>query len=217
MRFQLSHPCQTSGWTLVGSQSNHIETLLWLRVNGAELAETTPEDFIAQSLSAKERASGAVFLTSAILGDYAEVLSEKEDYWVRCIATVGLGNALRAGDPAQYAGIGTINIACELSHPVSENGRLEGLTVIAEAKTLAVYEENILSSLSGERSSGTGTDCSLICSPQKSQGQVEYLGKHTILGELIGKSTYQAVHQGIRVWKQRNPNSPLIGGSPWES
>ena len=69
------------------------------------------------------------------------------DCSARCVATVGLGNALCAGDPP-VAGepAGTINLLCHVSTPLSELALLEALALAAEARTLALLEARVPSS-----------------------------------------------------------------------
>lgn len=125
----------------------------------------------------------------------------------RCVATVGLRNALRVGDPSQVMQkVGTINLLCHLSIPLTEEAHLEALSIAVEARSAAVLEAAIPSLQSGLPSTGTGTDCVVMAapsvesqSPGLASGVLRYAGKHTEAGSLIGKVVFDAVRQGIKL------------------
>jgi adenosylcobinamide amidohydrolase len=114
----------------------------------------------------------------------------------RCIATVGLGNALRAGDPPGRATPGTINLLCRLNLALSPEAQLEALALAAEARTLAVREASVASTRSGLPASGTGTDCIVIAAPRAGE-PAAYAGKHTAIGHVIGAAVHEATRRGI--------------------
>ncbi len=207
--WHLEHPCETSGWTLVGSQARGIKTLYWLRVCAADIQHVCPTSFCRNRIEPYAEHPYACFLTSASLTDFSSSVQQKSELSVRCIATVGLGNALRVGDPAAHSPVNTINIACEINQSLTTKARIEGLSIIGEAKSLAMIEHGIVSYKTHRLATGTGTDCSIIAS-KEGLGIHSYAGKHTILGQLIGQAAYQAVYAGIKTWKHKNPHSPLI-------
>ena len=149
---------------------------------------------------------GIGFLTSAKLQNVTHIKKKKNNLGVEVLTTVGMGNALRIGDPAKnHIRVGTINILFTINTPLSMNARLEAMNLISEARTLAVLEENIISKKSHLPSTGTGTDCTALATKVKSQnstGELIYAGKHTVLGELIGAATHEAVSLGIKKWKR---------------
>ena len=117
-----------------------------------------------------------------------------------CVATVGLGNALRAGDPpGPAARIGTINLLCQVGVPLREEALVEALSIAAEARTLAVREAGVPSRMSGAPATGTGTDCIVIAAPERPDG-ARYAGKHTGLGHVIGAAVHDAVARGAAAW-----------------
>ena len=113
-----------------------------------------------------------------------------------CVATTGLSNALRIGDQPTYVPVGTINLLCQVSVPLSEECALEAIAMAAEARTAAVMDT------SGP-ATGTGTDCIVIAHPQEGE-PAKYAGKHTQLGHVIGKAVYDAVHRGIKEWQSEH-------------
>lgn len=146
------------------------------------------------------------FLTGARLAGHTEVFLDHSDLWARCIATVGLNNALRVGDPpisaAPYAG--TINVLLQTSVPLTGLAAIEALSIVAEARTVAVLEGRIQSTVGPGFASGTGTDCIAVASPRGSDtmASLPYAGKHTVLGHLIGAATYRAVALGVQSCKR---------------
>lgn len=77
-------------------------------------------------------------ITSANLDAYTDVKKSFGLYTVRCITTVGMGNALCVGDPPTAGNhVGTINLLCHLSMPLSESAFIEGVSIATEARTLA--------------------------------------------------------------------------------
>jgi adenosylcobinamide amidohydrolase len=118
----------------------------------------------------------------------------------RCVVTVGLGNRLRAGDsPGPARPVGTINLLCAISRPLSERAMIEATALCAEARALAVVESGARSLRSGLAASGTGTDCQVIAAPEEGE-PLAFVGKHTDAGHLIGQVVLSALTTGVRAW-----------------
>ncbi len=196
---RFGRPHAVASWAIVGGGLRQARAVAWHQVSERDLGP--PVDarrFLRERLAEVGLARGAVgLLTSRALETYADVTCEHGGVTARCVATVGLGNALRAGDPPGPTGrIGTINVLCRLSVSLSAEALLEALALATEARTLAVREANVPSRVSGAPASGTGTDCVVIAAPAGRAG-ARYAGKHTPLGHLIGAAVYQATVQGI--------------------
>ena len=147
-------------------------------------------------------------MTSADITNYQHVMKEERGLKVEAIVTVGLGNALRVGDPVGVVGrirkapsYGTINIALVAHVGLSVNAMLELSTIAAEARTVAMLDAGVLSRMSGEPASGTGTDCIAVLGSNL-QG-CDYAGKHTALGALAGEAALEATSQGINLWLEK--------------
>ncbi len=127
------------------------------------------------------------------------------------VATVGLSNLLRAGDPpGALAPVDTINILVWVSAALSECARLEALTIATEARTLAVREAELPSRRSGHAGSGTGTDCialmsrlpeALASGEPRPQKAAPWAGKHTAEGAVVGRAVHSAVAAGVARWR----------------
>lgn len=116
---------------------------------------------------------------------------------VECFATVGLSNALAVGDPATYEERpGTINLIVLVNQPLTEAALAEAVAIATEAKVSALYAACVQSTVSATLATGTGTDCVAIACPPGTPAYA-YCGKHTRLGELVGRVVCDAVARGL--------------------
>jgi adenosylcobinamide amidohydrolase len=107
---------------------------------------------------------------------------------------------LRAGDaPGAARPVGTINLLCAISRPLSDRAMVEAMALCAESRAVAVIESGALSLRSGLAASGTGTDCQVIAAPEGGE-PLEFVGKHTDAGHLIGRVVLSAVTAGVLAW-----------------
>ncbi|MES1924219.1 adenosylcobinamide amidohydrolase [Salinisphaera sp. T31B1] len=119
------------------------------------------------------------------------------------LVTVGLGNARRAGDPAD-AGVeearppaGTINLMLLCAQGLSPAAMVETLTLLTEAKTAILQERNVRSPVSGEIATGTGTDATAVIADPVAARPRRYAGKHTRFGEAAARLTMAAVGAAV--------------------
>jgi adenosylcobinamide amidohydrolase len=199
-RFDAPHA--VASWAVVGGGLGETLSVAWRHVEEHELRPPTDA---AQWLKARMR-------ENALHGAVGLLTSRRLDRWVQaehvagavaanCVATVGLGNALRAGDPpGPYARIGTINILCRVDFALAPAALLEALAIATEAKTAAILESGVASGRSGQPATGTGTDCIVIACP-RAQARASYAGKHTDVGAAIGAAVLDAVRAGALAWK----------------
>jgi len=192
----------TASWAIVGGGLHRTRAIAWHQVTDHELRP--PVDALAlfrHRLRERDLSDAVGLLTSRDVASYADREATYGDVAARCVVTVGLGNALRAGDlPGSSGRIGTINVLCRVSTPLSPEALLEALALATEARTLAVREAAIASTRSGEPASGTGTDCVVIAAPEDGPG-ARYAGKHTALGHVIGAAVRDATAEGVAIWK----------------
>lgn len=178
-----------------------------LRVTGdspAEVALPSP----AQTLSAYADtltlpAAVVGMMTAASMKSCRMRYVKRDDIFVCCIATTGIANARRAGDPADsddwqscQRRLGTINIALFTNAHLSDAAKVEALQLIAEAKTAACHDGKVISPVSGRVATGTGTDASAVFSDPDGL-PIDYCGKHVVMGEIIGSLVYDVVQEGI--------------------
>ncbi len=124
---------------------------------------------------------------------------------VSCLATVGLGNAERIGHRRNVTtkGYGTINLVVLIDLGLSEAAMIEAMTIVAQARTLAVLTADIR--LPFGQATGTGTDCIAVACDT---GDIAFTGLHTEIGEAIGRAVFDAVLAGARNWTKKHGNVP---------
>lgn len=190
----------------------HTSEVLWLGLKEADLRPpVSPESFFYDQLAKHDLPRGAVgMMTSADISKYQLVTKTFGHESVTAIATVGLGNRRRIGDlpgasgaikPASY---GTINILLACKRQLCQEAMMEAMSLMAEARTLAMMEAGLKSPISGGTSTGTGTDCLTVVAPLKGNQGLRYVGKHTPMGHLIGKAVYESVRNGVAEWVERS-------------
>lgn len=184
-------------------------TLGWLnlRVTGAsptEVALPSPAQTLSVYADTLNLHSSVVgMMTAASMKSCRMRYVKRDDVFVCCIATTGIANARRAGDPADsddwqscQRQWGTINIALFTNAHLSDAAKVEALQLIAEAKTAACHDGDMISPVSGLVATGTGTDASAVFSDPDGL-PIDYCGKHVMMGEIIGSLVYDVVQEGI--------------------
>jgi adenosylcobinamide amidohydrolase len=78
---------------------------------------------------------------------------------------------------------------------LGDEALVEAIQIATEGRVRALYEAEVRSSMSDLAATGTGTDCIAVATLGSERAR--YCGKHTRLGELIGRASYMAVRKGI--------------------
>jgi adenosylcobinamide amidohydrolase len=194
-------PQQVASWALVGGGLRLARDVVWRHVTDADLRP--PVDarrWTEAELSRRGLPDAVCLLTSRDVGTFTEARVRFGGWEAHAITTVGLGNALRAGDPPGPVGrIGTINTLCHVNRPVVQGALLELMALVTEARALAVREAHVPSRISGAPASGTGTDCVVVAAPMGAPAAA-YAGKHTALGHVVGAAVMEATVAGITRW-----------------
>ena len=147
---------------------------------------------VARSLGFLPRHTVAM-MTGADVGLGGFATMRRQEFVVSAWCSAGCSNALRVGDRATalHQRPGTINIAIAINRPVTVALQAEALQLAVEARVLAVQQASLMSVRSGLPATGTGTDCIVVAAPIISAHDrryaIGYCGKHTELGELIGR------------------------------
>jgi adenosylcobinamide amidohydrolase len=138
-------------------------------------------------------------MTGAAVSKTGYATARRGDWAVGAWCTAGCSNALRIGDPATAGKTpGTINLAVVINQRLSLAAVAEALAMATEARVSAVYEAGILSTRTQLRATGTGTDCIVVAAPSQGRRAHQYCGKHTLLGELIGKAALRSCTRALR-------------------
>lgn len=198
LELNLGAPHRVLSWSLTRPGFVTADRILWREVRNADL----PEDldvtgWLRGELTGRGREQAVAMLTSRDLTAFETEEVTVDDITALCVATVGLSNAERIGARMDRRGKdwGTINVAVQLDHALSEAALLECLSVAAQARTAAVIDTGHV--LPTGVATGTGTDCIAIAAPA---GEAPYAGLHTPLGEAVGRAAYDAVRRGAQVW-----------------
>jgi adenosylcobinamide amidohydrolase len=201
---RFASPHAVASWAIVGGGLGEADAVAWRHVEEHELRPPLDAARWLRGRMQQEALGNAVgLLTSCNLDAWVEARSAAGGAAAHCIATVGLANALRAGDPpGPYARIGTINVLCRVDVPLADEGLLEALAIATEAKTAAMLEAGVASRRTGLPATGTGTDCVVIASPV-APVRSPYAGKHTDVGAAVGAAVLDAVRAGTRAWQAK--------------
>jgi adenosylcobinamide amidohydrolase len=193
-------------WAIIGGGFAHASHVAWIEVRDEELRPPTdPRAYAERRLRAENVEDAIALLTSRRVATFCDHALADGGIEARAIATVGLGNALRAGDPSGVAGrIGTINLLVHVSSPLTDEALLEASAIATEAKTAAVLEAGVTSRRSGRPATGTGTDCTVLACALGARRGEAYAGKHTRVGALVGAVSHHAVREGVDRWLVEN-------------
>ncbi|GJL62563.1 MAG: hypothetical protein NPIRA04_12170 [Nitrospirales bacterium] len=129
--------------------------------------------------------------------------------WIEGFFTVGVTNAVRAGDSIltqlpqnPEIKIGTINIILMTNARLSSAAMVCAVGVATESKTAMLFSEDIKNMSGTHVATGTGTDVVAVVS---GQGPFcRFSGTHTKIGELLGLVVSEGVKEGLqkyRAWR----------------
>lgn len=153
----------------------------------------------------------ATLITAANMRCAAFETETFEDVVVFAVITAGVKtNAGRAGDEATVVERegsfdevkhpvkpGTINCMLFINHELSSGAMVQAVTTATEAKCAALQELSIPSMYSPTLATGTGTDQIGIATKKSNMLHLTGAGKHTKLGEMIGKVVLRGVKQAL--------------------
>ncbi len=139
-----------------------------------------------------------------------------DDIVVTAVVTGGVEiNGGRAGDPASYHEkngksiphkAGTINILLFINADLDEGAITRALVTCTEAKTAALQELMAGSCYSTGIATGSGTDGTIIACCKESPVILSYAGKHSKLGELIGRCVKDGVKEALYLQTGLSPS-----------
>lgn len=145
--------------------------------------------------------------TAASMDNLAIESETYDDFTVTALVTGGIEvNGGRVGDEANYhekegksvyVKEGTINIMLFIDADLPEGTMARVLVTCTEAKTAAIQELMAGSNYSRGLATGSGTDGTIIISNSDSKIKLTQAGKHSKLGEIIGKVVKNAVKKAL--------------------
>jgi adenosylcobinamide amidohydrolase len=185
--------------------ANH---LLNMKVAKDSSANEPPDITLSNYCSAAGWTGTAVGLMTAASMDSFRMAKEiVQGVEIIVLVTSGLSNARRVGDRAECRTIttnseevGTINIIVLTSAKLTDAACVEAVLMITEAKAAALQEAEIISPISNEIATGTGTDAVAVVSGQGPE-IISYCGKHVLFGEILGRMVKNVVADSI-AWEK---------------
>lgn len=186
-------------WSLNRPGFTSTRQIVWRQVRNADLPrELDPKQWLMSELKRDGLSDAVAMMTSReiIRHDAARVAVEAVS--VECVATVGLSNAERIG--RRRSGIdqiGTINVLVKTSVPLTQAAMVEAISIVAEARTVAVLDGQ--HDCGSGVATGTGTDCIVVAAPRGGDAHA-YAGLHTPLGEALGRAVRAVVGVGVATW-----------------
>lgn len=146
-----------------------------------------------------------------------QVVVDREQWgpvWVECFCTVGVTNAVRAGErfmPQRTDGrheAGTINIILVTNATLARTAMVGAVQVATESKTGTLIRNGIRSiARQSSLATGTGTDAVVIASSLEGVHRLAYSGTHTEIGAMIGRLVSRCVEEGLTRSTRWSPRS----------
>jgi adenosylcobinamide hydrolase len=155
-------------------------------------------------------------ITRAEMKNTASIAESFRDVTVRAIVTAGIDkNGGRAGDPASFcengdsAGPvgGTINTIILINANLPEYAMTRAVMTATEAKVAALQQLMARSIYSTGIATGSGTDMIVIVADPGSSRHFSNTGKHSKLGELIGRAVIRATAVALEMETGLSPAS----------
>lgn len=188
---------------------------------GAGMACTLKAPTYAEHMELIAKEIGLDSDTAAGISTAAQMenVSIKTEKWkeltVTAIVTGGIEvNGGRVGDTASWHELegksvhgknGTINMMVFFNTDLSEGALARALVTCTEAKTAAIQELLAPSRYSMGLATGSGTDSTILAANRESPICLTNAGKHSKLGELIGKAVKAAVKEALKLQTGLSP------------
>lgn len=212
----------TTSW-LNGGYSEDLECIINNQIprgvkNGEDLEGgdvSTYLSLLASKLGFDPSKSSGM-LTAANMNNVAIVSKGFRGLEVTAIVTGGVEiNGGRVGDPSSYYQEngnhfpinGTINTILVINADLPEYVMARVIMTATEAKTVALQELMVPSRYSQGIATGSGTDMIAVVSDMTSPLKLTDAGKHSKLGELIGKCVIEATKKALEKQSELTPIS----------
>ena len=145
--------------------------------------------FLGSKLMAEGESEAVGLLTSRRRYGQVDAIAEHSGVTASCIATIGLRNTMRIGDEPTFIPTGTINLL--LLVVAQSGGRVFSRSACDGRGSSDGSDDGC-----GNRRDRDGYRLFVIAHPPAGPA-LEYAGKHTVLGHVIGRAVYDAVLRGV--------------------
>jgi len=143
--------------------------------------------------------TSSFLFTGADMDHLAVIHKQFKGMKVYALVTAGVkSNALRMGkDEGKYYEPGTINIILLANMKLTPRAMTRAMISATEAKTAALMDLDVRSSVSPRRYQATGTGTDNILVVQGTGIPIKLAGGHSKMGELIARAVYQGVVEAV--------------------
>ncbi|MFO1129737.1 MAG: adenosylcobinamide amidohydrolase [Rhodospirillales bacterium] len=200
-------------WSISRPGFQDAHQVAWVQVRNSDLTPGVDANaFLHRRLKEKGAPDAVGLMTSGELR-YQRTTAVRDGVAAACVLTLGLGNAERVGRRSWMSRqgasrLGTINMVCHISSPLSDAALVEAVSIATQARTVAIVEFGYEPTATSGVVTGTGTDCIVACCPLDGPGE-PFAGLHTPVGESIGAAVYEATGRAMREWIRRHRNPDL--------
>ena len=176
-----NHFIPPAGWEL-----EHASDLAALRAVITPLLHRPPE-------------TTSFLFTGADMDHLALQRARFREMQIQALVTAGVcTNALRASkDPGAFYEPGTINIILLPNMALTPRAMARAVISATEAKTAALQDLDIRSSVNPGRHGATGTGTDNVIVVQGAGGRIDNAGGHSKMGELIAAAVYRGVQEAV--------------------
>jgi adenosylcobinamide amidohydrolase len=208
-------PARTLSWAVLNGGLCHADHIINHHVSGNDRRFCARPERWLEAAAARLGLEGTVvaMATAVKMNSVVHAPLSTGNTEADCFATVGCGNALSVGDPASVnleeaapPPLHTINMILAVQPGLTDEAMVEAIQIATEGRVRALNEAGIRSSISHLAATGTGTDCIAVVSFGRERAR--YCGKHTQLGELIGRAAYTAVRNGLALASSQDSAAP---------
>jgi ABC-type Fe3+-hydroxamate transport system substrate-binding protein/adenosylcobinamide amidohydrolase len=143
--------------------------------------------------------TSSFLFTGANMDHIAVIHKQFKDMKVYALVTAGVkSNALRMGmDEGKYYEPGTINMILLSNMKLTPRAMTRAIISATEAKTAALMDLDVRSSVAPGRYQATGTGTDNILVVQGMGIPIKNAGGHSKMGELIARAVYQGVQEAV--------------------
>lgn len=199
LQVDLREPHRVLSWAPVGGGFAVARTVVWRQVDDADLSHGVDAvEWLHRRLDERGLAGVVAMLTARNLDGVVHGHTAADGVRATAVATAGLTNAGRIGQPLGGHGPGTINILCVVDVTLTDAALVELVSIVASARTAGIMDQR-WSLDGGAPVTGTGTDCIVVACPQ-GERQWPYAGMHTAVGEAAGRVVYDQVYRAAADW-----------------
>jgi adenosylcobinamide amidohydrolase len=214
-----SSPRRLLSSAVVGGGETKAEVIVNLRTTSEEAHRNKPDTLIKNFLKSKNIAVPAAgLLTAAPMENAQFIYAEEKGIKVLSIVTAGVSNALNISERSQtgFTGeiekeIGTINIINITNADLQNDCMVSSVITTTEAKSAALFDLRVKSTLTGRQATGTGTDSVVIVSGDGMR--IKYAGGHTLFGQLLAYTVSTGVKDALGKKKDRKRDLNSICGN----